>query len=53
MDDRKSLTENEIYKIKCAIKHFEALGIETKVNYLAPIKDYDTFKMKSEVALNG
>lgn len=53
IDDRKALTENEIYKIKCAIKHFEALGIETKVNYLAPIKDYDTFKMKSEVAING
>jgi type III restriction enzyme len=53
LDDRKALTENEIYKIRCAIKHFEALGIETKVNYLAPIKEYDTFKTKAEVAING
>ncbi|MBI4744485.1 MAG: DEAD/DEAH box helicase family protein [Actinobacteria bacterium] len=53
IDDRKALTENEIYKIKCAIKHFEALGIEAKVNYLAPIKEYDTFKTKAEVTING
>ncbi|MFA5251210.1 MAG: hypothetical protein WC454_01320 [Phycisphaerae bacterium] len=53
IDDRKSLSEDEIYKIKCAIKHFEALGIEAKVNYLAPIKEYDTFKTKAEVAING
>ncbi|MBU0701635.1 DEAD/DEAH box helicase family protein [bacterium] len=48
LDDRKALTENEIYKIKCAIKHFEALGIETKVNYLAPIKEFETFKNRAE-----
>lgn len=53
IDDRKALTENEIYKIRCAIKHFEALGIEAKVNYLAPIKEYDIFKTKAEVAING
>ena len=53
IDDRKALTENEIYKIKCAIKHFEALGIETRVNYFAPIKDYDTFKMKLGVTIDG
>ncbi|MGE3063162.1 MAG: DEAD/DEAH box helicase family protein [bacterium] len=52
LDDRKSLTENEIYKIKCAVKHFEALGIEAKVNYLAPIKEYSTFKNKAEVLTN-
>jgi len=61
LDDRKALTENEIYKIKCAIKHFEALGIEAKacpepgrrVNYLAPVKEYETFKAKSEGLING
>ncbi len=52
INDRKALAENEIYKIKCAIKHFEALGIEAKactersrsVNYVAPVKEYETFK---------
>jgi type III restriction enzyme len=48
IDDRKSLTENEIYKMKCAVKHFEALGIEALVNYCAPIKEYATFKNKAE-----
>jgi type III restriction enzyme len=46
--DRKALTENEIYKIKCALKHFEALGIEAKVNYVAPVKEYSTFKNRAE-----
>jgi len=48
IDDRKTLTENEIYRIKCAVKHFEALGIEAKINYLAPIKEYESFKSKIE-----
>lgn len=52
LDDRKALTENEIYKIKCALKHFEALGIEARVNYLAPIKEYSTFKNKAEELAN-
>jgi type III restriction enzyme len=52
LDDRKSLTENEIYKIKCAVKHFEALGIEAKVNYCAPIKEYSTFKNRAEELTN-
>lgn len=52
LDDRKALTENEIYKIKCAIKHFEALGIEAKVNYFAPVKEYTTFKNKAEELVN-
>jgi len=52
LDDRKALTENEIYKIKCAVKHFEALGIEAKVNYCAPIKEYATFKYKAEELIN-
>ncbi|MBE3095063.1 MAG: hypothetical protein IMZ52_08535, partial [Actinobacteria bacterium] len=52
LDDRKALTENEIYKIKCAIKHFESLGIEAKVNYFAPVKEYTTFKNKAEELVN-
>jgi type III restriction enzyme len=43
MDDSKSLTETERMKIKCALKHFEALGIEAKLSYVpyvAPVKDY-------------
>ncbi len=55
IDDRKALTGNEIYKIKCAIKHFEALGIEAKacpepdqeVNYIAPVKEYTVFKNRA------
>jgi len=55
LDDRKALTENEIYKIKCALKHFEALGIAAKactelsrsVNYIAPVKEYEMFKNKA------
>lgn len=43
LDDTKSLTETERMKIKCALKHFEALGIEAKLSYIpyvAPVKDY-------------
>ena len=43
IDDTKSLTETERMKIKCALKHFEALGIEAKLSYVpyvAPVKDY-------------
>jgi len=50
LDDRKELTESERLKIKCAIKHFEALGIEAKLDYLpyvAPVKEYEAdFKTK-------
>lgn len=50
LEDRKSLTESERLKIKCALKHFEALGIEAKLDYLpyvAPVMDYtDDFKTK-------
>jgi type III restriction enzyme len=53
INDRKSLAEDEIYKIRCAIKHFEALGIETKINYIAPVKEYETFKSKVEECVNG
>lgn len=44
LGDTKALTDNEIYKIKCAIQHFAALGVEARVNYHAPVKDYASFK---------
>ena len=50
IDDTKALTETERLKIKCALKHFEALGIEAKLSYVpyvAPVKDYrEDFKNK-------
>lgn len=52
LDDRKALTENEIYKIRCAVKHFDALGIEAKINYIAPVKEYSIFKNKAEELVN-
>jgi type III restriction enzyme len=48
LDDKKALTESQIYKIKCAVKHFEALGIESKIDYIAPVKEYETFKKRSD-----
>ena len=44
LGDTKALTDSEIYKIKCAIQHFAALGVDARVNYHAPIKDYVSFK---------
>jgi type III restriction enzyme len=50
VDDRKALTDSERWKIKCALKHFDALGIEAKLDYrpyVAPVKAYQTdFKTK-------
>jgi type III restriction enzyme len=50
LDDHTALTDSERWKIKCALKHFEALQIEAKFEYLpyiAPVKDYQTdFKTK-------
>jgi type III restriction enzyme len=43
LDDATALTDSERWKIKCAIKHFDALGIEAKLAYrpyVAPVKDY-------------
>lgn len=42
INDKKALTESEIYKIQCAIKHFRALGID--IHYEAPRKDWLVFK---------
>lgn len=50
INDPRGLTEVERLKIKCAMKHFEALGIEAKLEYVpyaAPVKDYQSdFKLK-------
>lgn len=42
INDKKALSESEVYKMKCAMKHFETLGIEIK--YVAPVKTYEHFK---------
>ncbi len=51
LEDRKALTDSERWKIKCAMKHFDAIGIEAQLDYLpymAPVKDYRTdFKDKA------
>lgn len=48
--DPRGLTEVERLKIRCAVKHFEALGIEARLEYVpyaAPVKDYHAdFKPK-------
>lgn len=48
--DKKALTESEVYKIKCAMKHFETLGVD--VHYKAPIKEYQTFKKEAQLTIN-
>ena len=44
--DKKALRESEVYKIKCAMKHFDALGIDVRVKYDAPVKEYSVFKTR-------
>lgn len=50
INDSKALTESEIYKIKCAIKHFNKLGVP--VYYEAPVKDYAYFKGEADKKIN-
>ncbi len=52
LNDRHSMRESEAYKIKCACKHFEALGIETKLNYIAPVKNFIEFKKRVEATVS-
>ena len=43
IDDIHALTESERYKMLCAIKHFQALGVQTQIAYSlyrAPVADY-------------
>ncbi|RZS95427.1 DEAD/DEAH box helicase family protein [Cecembia calidifontis] len=51
INDKKSLTESEVYRIKCAMKHFEALGVE--VHYKAPVKEYSYFKTEATKTINS
>ena len=47
LDDKSSLTDAERFKIKCAQKHFAALGILAEITYCAPVADYNRdFKNK-------
>ena len=46
--DRKALRESEVYKIKCAMKHFDALGVDAHVKYDAPVKEYSVFKTRAK-----
>ena len=46
INDKKSLKESEVYKIKCALKHFETLGVDVK--YKAPVKEYEYFKNETQ-----
>jgi type III restriction enzyme len=51
INDKKALTESEVYKIKCAMKHFETLGVE--VHYKAPVKEYHYFKREADKTINA
>lgn len=51
INDKKALKESEIYKIKCALKHFATLGVE--VQYKAPVKDYQYFKTEATKDINN
>lgn len=48
LGDMKSLKESETYKMNCALKHFEALGVKLNLTgediYKAPVKEYRDFK---------
>ena len=51
--DKKALRESEVYKIKCALKHFDALGVDAHVNYDAPVKEYPVFKSRAKGMMNA
>lgn len=46
-------TKDEAYKIRCTVKHFGALAIKAKVDYIAPVKEYATFKTRVEELTHG
>lgn len=50
INDKKALTESEVYKINCAMKHFATLGAE--VHYNAPVKDYQFFRTEADKTIN-
>ncbi len=51
--DKKMLRESEVYKIKCAMKHFNALGLDAQVNYDAPVKEYSVFKTHAKGVMHA
>ncbi|EEI93384.1 type III restriction enzyme, res subunit [Sphingobacterium spiritivorum ATCC 33300] len=51
INDKKALKESEVYKILCAVKHFNALGVDVK--YKAPVKDYMYFKDEAVKDINA
>jgi len=51
INDKKALKESELYKIQCAIKHFDTIGID--VHYKAPIKEYQHFKGEATQTINS
>ena len=51
--DKKTFRESEAYKIKCAMKHFDALGVDAHVNYDAPVKEYSVFKTRAKGVLHA
>jgi len=51
INDKKALKESELYKIQCAIKHFDTIGID--VHYKAPIKEYQYFKDEATQTINS
>ncbi|HMP00396.1 MAG TPA: DEAD/DEAH box helicase family protein, partial [Kiritimatiellia bacterium] len=51
--DKKALRESEVYKIKCAMKHFDAPGVDAHIHYDAPVKDYPAFKSRAKEVLHG
>ena len=50
INDKKALKESELYKIQCAIKHFDTIGID--VHYKAPVKEYQHFKGQATQTIN-
>jgi len=51
INDKKALKESELYKIQCAIKHFDTIGID--VHYKAPVKEYQYFKSQVTQTINS
>ena len=51
--DKKALRESEVYKIKCAMRHFEALGVDAHVKYDAPVKEYSVFKSRAKGVMHA
>jgi type III restriction enzyme len=51
LNDAAALKESEKYKIKCAMKHFEAL--DSKDFYKAPIKEYDYFSAEADKTIKN